>query len=97
VLDQHLAGRNIRGRRPISGKFCGQFRAVYANVDVTGAGHLEFLKAGNRTDPGDDLFRNLARRLAKFPGEFEIEFGSAYSPNSIFGGCSTTMFVISKS
>ena len=32
---------------------------------------LEFFKARNRTDSGDDLFGNFARSLAQLPSEFE--------------------------
>jgi hypothetical protein len=51
----------------------GQLGAAYANIDVAAARHLEFLKAGNRADPGDDLFGNLARSLAQLAREFESE------------------------
>ena len=57
----------------VGGERRGQLGAAYANVDVPAAGHLESFKARNRTDPGDDLFGNLARSLAEFPGEFESE------------------------
>ncbi len=73
MLDQHFAGGNIRGGFFVGGERRGQLGAAYANVDVPAAGHLEFFKARNRTDPGDDLFGNLARRLAEFPGEFESD------------------------
>src|SRR6202521_6345563 len=71
MLDQHFAGGNIRRRGAIRSKGHSQLSAVYANIDVPSASHLEFLKARNRTDPSDDFFGNLARRLAKFPGKFE--------------------------
>jgi hypothetical protein len=78
MLDQHFAGGNIRSRgfiskRTIRGKGRGQLSAPYADIDVPGAGHFKFLKAWNRTDPGDDFFGNLARRFAKFPGKFESD------------------------
>ncbi len=73
MLDQHFARRNIRGRGLIRSESHGQFGAAYANVDVPAARHFEFLKVGNRTDPGDDLFGNLARGLAQLPGKFESE------------------------
>jgi hypothetical protein len=37
------------------------------------AGHLELLKTLDRTNPVDDLFRNLARCLAQFFRQFEGE------------------------
>src|ERR1035437_8618293 len=73
MLYEHFAGGNICIWGSIGDESRGQLGAAYANVDVSGASHLEFLKAGNRTDPGDDLFGNFARRLAKFSGEFESD------------------------
>src|SRR3982074_3595503 len=77
MLDQHLAGVTIRGygskslEGKVRGEHGGQLSAVYTNVDVPGASHLKFLKAGNRVDPSNDLLGNLARRLAKFLRELE--------------------------
>ena len=76
MLDQHLAGRNVRGRRlicerTIGSEFRCQLAAVYAHIDVSAARHLKFLKAGNRTHPGHNLFRNFARGLAQFPRKFK--------------------------
>ena len=83
MFDEHFAGGNIRGRRSICGRTAserkiggerrGQLGAAYANVDVPAAGHFKLLKAGNRADPGDDLFGNLARRFAKLPRKFESD------------------------
>ena len=73
MLDQHFAGRNIRGGFFVGGERRGHIGAVYANVDVPAAGHLEFFEAGNRTNPGDDLFGDLARSLAEFAGKFESD------------------------
>src|SRR5207253_3633373 len=66
-------GGNVRGRGPIRGKDRSQLAAPYANVNVPSARHLKFLKARNRTDPGNNLFGNLARRLAKFSSKFKSD------------------------
>ena len=47
--------------------------ALDAGVDVAGAGDFELLETFERTDSADDLFGNLARRLAQLFGQFEGE------------------------
>src|ERR1700716_2918114 len=77
MLDQHFAGVTIRSygskslERKVRGEHGGQLSAFYANVDIPGARHLEFLKARDRADSRDNLVGNLARRLAKLLGELE--------------------------
>src|SRR5229473_8229678 len=73
VLDQHLAGGNVGGQGSIRGKRRSQLSAANADVDVPGARYLKFLEAWNRTDAGNDLLGNLARRLAKFLCELESQ------------------------
>jgi hypothetical protein len=50
-----------------------QLGTTHANIDVAAARDFKFLKAGDGTDAGDDLFGNFARSLAKFLGQFESE------------------------
>jgi hypothetical protein len=49
------------------------FGAVDSDVDVSGAGNLEFLEAGHGIDSGDNFFCNLAGRFAEFTGKFECD------------------------
>ena len=90
VLDQNLARGDCR--RSASDRRQGRppQARVDPRVDVSGAGDFQLLEAFDRTNAGDDLFGNLARRLAQLLRELESS-GRAYSPSSTLGGCSMTM------
>ena len=51
----------------------GQLGAFHAGIDVAGPGDFDLLEALDRPDAADDLFGDLAGRLAKLLGEFKGE------------------------
>ena len=71
VLDQNLALGSI-GLGLVVSQQCGRhLGALDAGVDVSGAGDLEILETVYRADAADNLFGDLARRLAQLLGEFK--------------------------
>ena len=70
-------------------------RPVQPRVDVSRPGHLEVGKSlRQRSSPPQSRRRSCAEPCASVRASSK-ETGSANSPNSIFGGCSTTMLASS--
>jgi len=96
MLDQHFARGNLRHRSPVRRQLRRHFGAVHANVNVAAARHFEFFKAGIEPTPATTSSAILRGALRNLRASSKAR-GSAYSPNSIFGGCSTTIVVICRS
>src|SRR5712692_3709921 len=71
MLDQHFAGRDFLPWFLIRGQRRGHLGPIYAYIDVSGTSNFELFETGHRADPGDNLFGNLAGRLAELAGEFK--------------------------
>src|SRR5207249_10887812 len=73
VLSQKLAGGNLALGLCIRSECGRHLFTLYACVDVARAGDVHFFKAFDWPDFSNDLFRDLAWRLAKFFGQLEGE------------------------
>jgi hypothetical protein len=71
VLNQHFARRDFLAWFLIGGQRRCHVGPTQPDVDVSSSGNFELFETRHNSDPGDDLFGNLAGRLAKFAGEFK--------------------------
>src|SRR5258708_18062861 len=51
----------------------GKLATIHASIDVSGACNLQFFEAFDRADCSNNVFGDLAWRLAQFPGQLECE------------------------
>jgi hypothetical protein len=95
MLDQHLAGRNFRGRRLIAETAVANSARLTRTLMYPPPATSNFSNPGTAPIPATISSAIFRGALRSFRASSKA-IGSAYSPNSIFGGCSTTMFAISR-
>src|SRR5580658_2395696 len=74
MFDQYFTRWNLRRWRLICEQRRCHLRPIHADVDVSAARHFELFKSWNRTDSGNNLFRDLPWSLAQFAGQFKSKW-----------------------
>ena len=73
VFDQNLAYSDVCLRLFIDRERGCEVLALNSGIDVTSTGELQLIKTINRSDSGNDLFRNLPGRFAQLLGQLKSE------------------------